>query len=143
MPGARDAPSLPVKGIGWVFIPESPTENEMKSWHSHQRTVGPQKWQFVVTITGGGVESLLHAWPWQKCPGAGREYAGCIEASFSFGIRQACLSCHVPSPDPPSASGVLRSPWTLPDKANGCFSSRSQARLPSPRPTPLPGIAAT
>jgi len=57
MPGARDAPSLPVKGIGWVFIPESPTENEMKSWHSHQRTVGPQKWQFVVTITGGGVES--------------------------------------------------------------------------------------
>lgn len=55
------------------------------------------------------------------------------EASFSFGIRQACLSCHVLSPDPPSASGVLRSPWTLPDKANGCFSSRSLACLPFPK----------
>lgn len=37
-------------------------------------------------------------------------------------ILQSCLSLHVPSPDPPSASGVLRSPWTLPDKANGLLS---------------------
>lgn len=37
-------------------------------------------------------------------------------------ILQSCLSLHVPSSDPPSASGDLRSPWTLPDKVNGLLS---------------------
>lgn len=39
------------------------------------------------------------------------------EAAFSFKLPQSCLSRHVPIPNPPGASGALKSLQTLPDKA--------------------------
>lgn len=58
----------------------------------------------------------------------------------------AALSLSLPHPPRvhslPSASGVLGSLWTFPDKANAKLFLCSLARLPSLRPTPLPDPAA-
>lgn len=63
------------------------------------------------------------------------------EAAISFKLLQSCLSPHVPIPNPPGASGALKSLQTLPDKANARYFF-SLAGLPSPRPTPSPSTTA-
>ena len=115
----------------------------MRSEHSHQHPTGPPKWQAIITIIGVVMESQLHPRPWQKCPGLERLHQLNSEASFSFGILQSCLSCCVPIPDLPGASEFLEAHGRFPVRQTAnCFSLRSLARLPSPRPTPLPGTVA-
>lgn len=51
MPGAKGCPFLTRKRdrVG-VDSPESPTENEMKSWHGHQGTVSPLRGSLLLLL---------------------------------------------------------------------------------------------